>query len=525
MSTYAHPLAKVSGAPAVSPVPIRGRLLQRKCACGGTPGPTGECDECQTKQLQRKTRSPELGTQNDSTVPPIVHEVLRSPGQPLHAATRSQMEPHFGHDFSQVRIHADARAAVAASAIGARAFTSRRDIVFGTGEYAPRSAPGRWLLAHELAHVVQQSPGAPVPSGIGPVDDSWERHADAAANNLGLSPGRGPKDVGNIGPESRGIGLHTPNLGIRMQKAPDSPETPAKVLARELQTVIAGATWKEIRKRVYPKESAPGIERSKERSAGTRPELTGLGRLSTLAHFTSAIRAIQAKWTTLTPEKRVGELGGAANVELNNADVPEFLTVDKEPMEFKGFFSPSAWKYVMSEALVNNTTLNNEDAAEVSNTTLHESRHAEQHFLAARYSAGVNKKNAVGIAAEQGIPESIAKQAVAKKFDAKTDPQAADLGQRMYQADVTDANKNQAISDDDGIKELNKMRVAAQTSLIELNRNPSTSVISDAKAKRDDLRAQIIVVEKKYTLYRNIPYEADAHEVGDAATLAFNTTP
>ena len=64
--------------------------------------------------------------------------------------------PRFGHDFSGVRIHSDPRAATLASTLNARAFTLGRDIVFGRGEYSPGTAGGNRLLAHELAHVVQQ---------------------------------------------------------------------------------------------------------------------------------------------------------------------------------------------------------------------------------------------------------------------------------------------------------------------------------------------------------------------------------
>jgi outer membrane protein OmpA-like peptidoglycan-associated protein len=97
------------------------------------------------------------------TVPPIVHEVLRSPGQPLDAATRAYMEPRFGHDFSKVRVHADGKAAEAARAVDALAYTVGRDVVFGEGQYRPANREGRHLLAHELTHVVQQS--APSDSG------------------------------------------------------------------------------------------------------------------------------------------------------------------------------------------------------------------------------------------------------------------------------------------------------------------------------------------------------------------------
>jgi hypothetical protein len=67
------------------------------------------------------------------------------------------MEPRFGRDFSQVRIHSGNRAADLARSINARAFTVGRDVVFGEGQYTPASRSGKFLLAHELTHVVQQT--------------------------------------------------------------------------------------------------------------------------------------------------------------------------------------------------------------------------------------------------------------------------------------------------------------------------------------------------------------------------------
>jgi hypothetical protein len=129
--------------------------VQRACACGGT------CSDCKNAQhddehahVQMKAEGP--GSSGGMDAPPIVHNVLRSPGQPLDAATRAFMEPRFGHDFSGVRVHTDARAAESASAVGARAYTAGRDVVFGAGEFAPGSGAGQKLLGHELAHVVQQ---------------------------------------------------------------------------------------------------------------------------------------------------------------------------------------------------------------------------------------------------------------------------------------------------------------------------------------------------------------------------------
>lgn len=85
-----------------------------------------------------------------------VRETVSSAGAPLDTATRSFFEPRFGTDFSQVRIHNDSRAAESADSIQAKAYTFGDDVVFAAGQYAPGTGEGRRLLAHELAHTVQQ---------------------------------------------------------------------------------------------------------------------------------------------------------------------------------------------------------------------------------------------------------------------------------------------------------------------------------------------------------------------------------
>src|SRR5262249_717319 len=93
--------------------------------------------------------------------PPSVLDVLRSPGQPLDSAARAFMEPRFGHDFSHVRVHTDQKAAESARSIHAQAYTVGHDVVFCAGQYSPRRAEGKELLAHELTHVIQQNGTAP----------------------------------------------------------------------------------------------------------------------------------------------------------------------------------------------------------------------------------------------------------------------------------------------------------------------------------------------------------------------------
>ena len=119
------------------------------------------------------------------TAPPIVHEVLDSPGEQLDRATRASMESELQADLSGVRVHADDRAARSAEAVGAAAYTVGKDVVFGRGFYRPGTHEGRELIAHELEHTQQEATG-PVPSElrIGDPADLAEREASAAATRV-----------------------------------------------------------------------------------------------------------------------------------------------------------------------------------------------------------------------------------------------------------------------------------------------------------------------------------------------------
>src|SRR5260370_13196541 len=156
---------------AVTMTPSRA-VLQRKCACGQHINTGSECEECGRKHstLQRSARTPA----EPAAILPVVHDVLQSPGQPLDLSSRALMEPRFGQDFSNVRVHTDSQAADSAGAVNALAYTVGRDVVFGAGQYAPQSPAGKSLLAHELTHVVQQERGQ-----VGADDESRaQRSAD-----------------------------------------------------------------------------------------------------------------------------------------------------------------------------------------------------------------------------------------------------------------------------------------------------------------------------------------------------------
>lgn len=121
--------------------------------------------------------------------PNLVRDVVSTPGRPLDAPFRAAMESRMGRDFSSVRVHTDGAAARSAAAIDANAYTIENHIAFATGRFAPSTPSGQRLIAHELAHVVQQSAAngsrAPTvsPSTLNQPGDKFESAADRAADH------------------------------------------------------------------------------------------------------------------------------------------------------------------------------------------------------------------------------------------------------------------------------------------------------------------------------------------------------
>ncbi|MBC2702725.1 MAG: DUF4157 domain-containing protein [ANME-2 cluster archaeon] len=112
-------------------------------------GPEEE-EEIQTKPLPSQTS--EVVSDVETSI-----NSIRGGGQPLPGSAQAFFEPRFGQDFSQVRVHTDARAADVARAVNARVFTVGQDMVFGAGQYTSGTREGQRLMAHELTHIVQQN--------------------------------------------------------------------------------------------------------------------------------------------------------------------------------------------------------------------------------------------------------------------------------------------------------------------------------------------------------------------------------
>jgi hypothetical protein len=128
--------------------------LQRKCSCGGS---GGECEQCKQEKEEKMLQRKAAGHAGSDVAPPIVHEVLNSPGQPLDRTTREFFEPRFGMDFSKVRVHTGGLAASSAEAVNSLAYTVGNAIIMNSGQYQPHAATGQSLIAHELTHVAQNS--------------------------------------------------------------------------------------------------------------------------------------------------------------------------------------------------------------------------------------------------------------------------------------------------------------------------------------------------------------------------------
>ncbi|MEO7719676.1 MAG: DUF4157 domain-containing protein [Capsulimonas sp.] len=127
-------------------------VIQRQCAAPGV----CDCPNCRAAREAEVVARTGQGPEVSEDAGPLVQNVVSSGGQPLSPATRDFMEPRFGHDFSQVRIHADAQASRSAEAVSARAYTVGPNIAFRSGEYQPGTSEGDRLLAHELTHTIQQ---------------------------------------------------------------------------------------------------------------------------------------------------------------------------------------------------------------------------------------------------------------------------------------------------------------------------------------------------------------------------------
>ena len=224
MTAFASKQAVARESPPAAQAPI----VQRKCA---------QCRDDDEAHIQTKrsgtapARSLDIGA--------AVRAAVQG-GTPLSSDVRAYFEPRFGHDFSQVRVHADGEADRGARAIDARAYTIGRDVVFARGQYAPATSAGRKLLAHELTHVVQQQRGGPglAPSGLSSPNDAAEREADVAAETVTAGRAFAPR-------AAPGVGLHR-KMHNKVIQEPVRPKAQACLVHLHGEEKTAAAVGKEL---------------------------------------------------------------------------------------------------------------------------------------------------------------------------------------------------------------------------------------------------------------------------------------
>ena len=252
---------------------------------GGAVSAIGSAVSSAASSVGRALFKEREGGAEEANDPAAIKAKLGS-GRSLDGTSKSQMESAYGADFSNVRIHTDAKAHQLSNSLNARAFTIGSDIAFGSGEYNPGTPVGDALLAHELAHVVQQGTGSsaatPLTKG-GPSTDGLEEEADRAAAGAVISVwGDAEEKRGRIQTKARprrraGLQLQRCSGTKQEVKQPDKAKTvspedaararfrSAKLAARDEKLADAGKSLREL-----------GTWVATEQKKQNRPEITAV---------------------------------------------------------------------------------------------------------------------------------------------------------------------------------------------------------------------------------------------------------
>jgi hypothetical protein len=226
----------------------------------GMPGADAKTKAEKTSAAVTESKKPIV---DSAQVPPVVRRVLDTPGQPLDPVARSSMESRFGRSFRDVRVHTDALAAESARAVYAHAYTVGQHIVFDSGQYQPETPEGRHLLAHELAHTIQQH-GLQKSSNDIAMDHSGDyQHLEREAESVSRSVMRQP--------ETRSTPVSTRSAGQpTLSRVPSGDTGTCKPDESDRQWINVTAKQKELAK-VIKRYGLPGADaKSDKNNDGTR---------------------------------------------------------------------------------------------------------------------------------------------------------------------------------------------------------------------------------------------------------------
>jgi len=447
------------------------------------------------------------------------------PGRPLDGAAAKAAAKVLGQSPGDVQIHTGPEAELFVAQHGARAVTIGNHIAFGAGQYQPGTPEGDRLIAHELAHVIQMrgaDPAGPIAHG----SHGAEAEADTAAHGI-VTEQHGIGEGAPATVSAQPLALHKDDKPAGAK--PDPVKTAALDLADKIALEVADSTRDKVRDRLYARFSAPNKVLARDRRAGKVPDLTGLGTVSKIDDLVARFRSFLPFWSDkgMDADQRALAMYQLAQAMLVMVDVPQFEGYSLDDMKPKGAFTPHDWRFHFQKAMMANNAPTQADHADLVNALAHESRHAEQAWVAARVAAGKGMKPD-DIASAVSILPKIAGLAKKKPITAKT-ATGAELAfaNAMFDAEVTDkaANLNAEAVVEATRKDLIKKNDAAAAAVAKLRANPTTAQMSDTIKARDAMRAAVTAYSDAYRDYRHIPFEADAHEVGDAAATAFLENP
>jgi hypothetical protein len=200
---------------------------------------------------KRQARLNSEGTSKSAGSPENL--LAKSAGSPLDSATLKLMESTFSHDFSHVRIHTDSSAAESAKALNALAYTVNRNIFFGEGQYRPGEFRGKRLLAHELAHSVQQSGGFHGNLTVSQPGDPSEQEASRAESAFAQGrpfsvSGRTEAGIMRQLEEPPATGAKNPPKKTKTYILPEVLPNRAKTTSRDVTFVEVGSTDEAVRR-------------------------------------------------------------------------------------------------------------------------------------------------------------------------------------------------------------------------------------------------------------------------------------
>ena len=267
--------------------------------------------------------------------PPIVRDSFASPGRPLESSARAVMESRLGVGLAGVRIHTGGRAAEAARAVSARAFTVGQDIFFGANRYDPHSREGQRLLAHELTHTVQQSGGANGLFGPGPslqrdpIPDSAAKPVPPSAAPAEADPKKAPSNHVTV--------FIPPSLLPHLQLTPPSaiatpPSGSATSAAQPGPLIPAPSSY------IPPAGGAGGTPSlAPAAPAPTTAPTAGPKAPDRLSFHDFGNFSIGGRigFPDLTPEAKPGEPPSAAQEALRRAEVLNFMLHGVPPSEYQ----------------------------------------------------------------------------------------------------------------------------------------------------------------------------------------------